>query len=97
MSVIDQDVFIFDAAIAENISMFHPCSDAALQDAARKAGLSSLIEQKGWDYRCGENGNQLSGGEKQRIALARSILQGTDVLFFDEVTSARPPPRGTGA
>ena len=88
MSVIDQDVFIFDAAIAENISMFHPCSDAALQDAARKAGLSSLIEQKGWDYRCGENGNQLSGGEKQRIALARSILQGTDVLFFDEVTSA---------
>ena len=62
--------------------------DAALQDAARKAGLSSLIEQKGWHYRCGENGNQLSGGEKQRIALARSTPQGTDVLFFDEVTSA---------
>lgn len=48
-------------------------------------------------YRSCQGGNRLSGGEKQRIALARSISQGTDVLFFDEVTSARPPPRGTGA
>lgn len=39
MSVIDQDVFIFDAAIAENISMFHPCSDAALQDPPARRGF----------------------------------------------------------
>lgn len=88
ISVIHQDVFIFDATIAENVSMFRPYSEADLLDAAHKAGLSSLIEQKGWNYRCGENGNMLSGGEKQRIGIARSILQGADVLFFDEVTSA---------
>lgn len=88
MSVIYQDVFIFDATIEENITMFGSHDDAMLDDAIRKAGLTEMIEAKGLSYRCGENGNMLSGGEKQRIGIARSVLQGADVLFFDEATSA---------
>lgn len=88
MSVIYQDVFIFDATIEENITMFGSHDDAMLADAIRKAGLTEMIEAKGLSYRCGENGNMLSGGEKQRIGIARSVLQGADVLFFDEATSA---------
>lgn len=88
MSVIYQDVFIFDATIKENITMFGSHDDALLDDAIRKAGLTDLIEAKGLSYRCGENGNKLSGGERQRIQIARSVLQGADVLLLDEATSA---------
>lgn len=88
MSVIYQDVFIFDATIEENITMFASHDNAMLDDAIRKAGLTEMIEAKGLSYRCGENGNMLSGGEKQRIGIARSVLQGADVLLFDEATSA---------
>lgn len=88
MSVIYQDIFIFDATIEENITMFGRHDDAMLGEAIRKAGLTEMIEAKGLSYRCGENGNMLSGGEKQRIGIARSVLQGADVLLFDEATSA---------
>lgn len=88
MAIIYQDVFIFDATIEENITMFGSYDDAVLGDVICKAGLTEMIEAKGLSYRCGENGNMLSGGEKQRIGIARSILQEVDVLLFDEVTSA---------
>lgn len=88
VSVIQQDVFIFDATIRENVTMFGPHDETALEDAIRKAGLSETVAEKGLDYRCGDNGNMLSGGEKQRIGLARSLFQGADVLLLDEATSA---------
>ncbi len=88
ISVIYQDVFIFDATIEENITMFSQHDNTMLDEAVRTAGLTEMIEAKGLSYRCGENGNMLSGGEKQRIGIARSVLQGADVLLFDEATSA---------
>lgn len=88
VSVIQQDVFIFDATIQDNITMFGRNDLKTLEDAIRKAGLSETVFEKGLDYRCGDNGNMLSGGEKQRIGIARSILQGGDVLLLDEATSA---------
>ncbi len=88
MSVIYQDIFIFDATIEENITMFGQYDNAMLDEAIRKAGLTDMIASKGLSYRCGENGNMLSGGEKQRIGIARSVLQGVDILLFDEATSA---------
>ena len=88
ISLIQQEVFIFDASIRDNITMFTPYPEEELYDAIRKAGLSALTEQKGLDYLCGENGKLLSGGERQRIGIARSILKKNKVLLLDEATSA---------
>ena len=83
-----QSTFVFDATIEENITMFGRYDAARLDEAICKAGLTDLIEAKGLSYRCGENGNLLSGGEKQRIGIARSVLQGAELLLLDEATSA---------
>ena len=88
VSLIDQNVFLFDASIRDNITMFKDVEEEKLMDAIKKAGLSELVKNKGLDFVCGENGNNLSGGEKQRISIARSLIKGSPVLLLDEITSA---------
>lgn len=88
ISIIQQNVFVFDSTVRENITMFKEFSDARVQSAIDRAGLRQLIETHGADYRCGENGSALSGGEKQRISIARCLLRGTPVLLMDEATAA---------
>ncbi len=88
LSIIQQNVFVFDATIEENITMFKSFPEHAVQDAIRRAGLEGLIQEKGRGYRCGENGCNLSGGERQRISIARCLLKSTQVLLMDEATAA---------
>ena len=87
-SIIQQNVFVFNATIKENITMFRDFPEEMISEAIRLSGLSALVKEKGVDYLCGENGSGLSGGEKQRISIARSLLKKSQVLLVDEATAA---------
>ena len=87
-SIIQQNVFVFNATIRDNITMFREFPEDEIENAIRLSGLSELIAEKGADYLCGENGSGLSGGEKQRISIARSLLKKSQVLLVDEATAA---------
>lgn len=88
VSLIQQNVFVFNASIRDNITMFRSFPPEELAQAARRAQLEPLIADRGEDYLCGENGSGLSGGEKQRISVARSLLKHASVLLADEATAA---------
>lgn len=88
MAAIQQNVFVFNASIKDNVSMFRDFPKTELDEAIARAHLGALIRERGEDYLCGENGSVLSGGEKQRISVARSLLKKSSVLLADEVTAA---------
>lgn len=88
ISYIQQEVFIFDGSIYENITLFQDYGKEEMELAIEKSGLKNLISEKGLDYPCGENGAALSGGERQRINIARSLLRKTPILLADEITAA---------
>jgi ATP-binding cassette, subfamily B, bacterial len=88
--VVFQDTFLFHASIADNLRYARPeASDADLAAAATAAQLheSILSLPDGYDTVVGERGNRLSGGEKQRLAIARVILRDPRIVILDEATS----------
>ena len=88
VSLIQQNVFVFKNTVRNNVTMFHPFEDGAVDQALELSGLSEFITRRGADALCGENGCNLSGGEKQRISIARSLLRKSSVLLMDEATAA---------
>lgn len=88
VSLIQQEVFLFDTTIENNVTMFKEFPQEKLDNALELSGLASLIAEKGKDYTVGENGQNLSGGERQRVAIARALLREHSIILVDEVTSA---------
>jgi ATP-binding cassette subfamily B protein len=91
IAIVPQDTVLFNTSIRENIAYGNPCaSDADINLAIKMAHLEQFIASlpEGDKTLVGERGLKVSGGEKQRIAIARVLLKNTPIIIFDEATSA---------
>ena len=91
IGIVPQDTVLFNDTVEYNIAYGRPgATRAQVEDAARSAHIHNFISAtpKGYDTMVGERGLKLSGGEKQRVAIARTLLKNPPILIFDEATSA---------
>jgi ATP-binding cassette subfamily B protein len=91
VGVVSQETYLFHASVRENLRFAKPdATDEEVEEAARAAQVHELIASlpEGYDTVVGERGYRFSGGEKQRIAIARTILRNPPILVLDEATSA---------
>ena len=94
VSFVTQDNFLFRCSIMENIRLGNPvATDEEVKEAARKACCEEFIQKlpQGYDTPAGEAGKRLSGGEKQRIAIARIMLKNAPIVILDEATAFTDP------
>lgn len=94
VSFVTQDNFLFRCSLLENIRLGNPnASDEAVKAAARAAQCEEFIQKlpQGYDTPAGEAGKRLSGGEKQRIAIARMMLKNAPIVILDEATAFTDP------
>ena len=94
IAYVSQDNYLFDRTIRDNIRMGKlNATDAEVEAVAKAAGCAGFIRKldKGYDTICGEGGGHLSGGEKQRISIARAMLKNAKIVILDEATASIDP------
>ena len=94
VSFVTQDNFLFNCSIKENIRLGNPdATDEEVYAAAKAACCDEFIQKldNGYDTMAGDAGNRLSGGEKQRISIARAILKNANIVILDEATASIDP------
>lgn len=87
VSVVSQQIYLFNDTIRNNICLYKQVDDAAIKEACKDSGLEDFIKEVSLDYVVGQNGAMLSGGQKQKIALARALIHDKPIIIFDEATS----------
>lgn len=87
VSVVSQQLYLFNDTIRNNICLYKQLSDEQITDACEDCGLRKFLQEVTLDYKVGQNGAMLSGGQKQKIALARALVHDKPIIIFDEATS----------
>ena len=87
VSVVSQQIYIFNDTIRNNICLYKRVDDVIVEEACKDSGLEDFIKEVSLDYVVGQNGAMLSGGQKQKIALARALIHDKPIVIFDEATS----------
>ena len=86
-SVVSQDVYLFNDTIRNNIRLYKDIDDETINKACEDSGLTDFIKEVSLDYNVGANGAMLSGGQKQKVALARALVLDRPIFILDEATS----------
>lgn len=87
-SVVNQDIYMFNDTIRNNICLYNKINDSRLLEICTACGLKEFIKEVSMDYEVGQDGVKLSGGQKQKIALARAIVKNSPFIILDEATSS---------
>lgn len=87
VSVVSQQIYLFNDTIRNNICLYKRGDDVIVEEACKDSGLEDFIKEVSLDYVVGQNGAMLSGGQKQKIALARALIHDKPIVIFDEATS----------
>lgn len=88
ISVVSQEIYLFNDTIRNNICLYKQIDDDTILNICRDSGLEEFLNEVSLDYTVGQNGTMLSGGQKQKIALARALLHDKPIMVFDEATSS---------
>lgn len=88
ISVVSQEIYLFNDTIRNNICLYRQIDDNTILNICKDSGLEEFLNEVSLDYTVGQNGTMLSGGQKQKIALARALLHDRPIVVFDEATSS---------
>lgn len=87
VSIVSQQIYLFHDTIRNNICLYKQVDEDRLMAACEDSGLGEFISEVSLDYVVGQNGSMLSGGQKQKIAMARALIHDKPIVIFDEATS----------